>query len=127
MPLATVTIQNFTKFLEPETELVCPACHSKPEWHGGYKCQCGKEYNHWSQLKRVVKGTGQEIVKQRFTSDKVPVTAQAYIMTLEEFAKYVDATYQEYGVTVKDETSARNLRKLLIATKNLGKVEYRCN
>jgi hypothetical protein len=53
--------------------------------------------------------------------------AQAYIMTLEEFAKYVDATYQEYGVTVKDETSARNLRKLLIATKNLGKVEYRCN
>jgi hypothetical protein len=98
MPLASVTIQNFTKFLMPETELVCPACHSKPEWHGGYKCQCGKEYNHWSQLKRVVKSTGQEIVKQRFTSDKAPVTAQAYIMTMEEFAKYVDATYQEYGV-----------------------------
>jgi len=96
MPLATVTIQNFTKFLEPETELVCPACHSKPVWAGKYTCSCGKEYTHWSQLKRVVKGTGQEIVKRA-------------------------------RVTVKDETSARNLRKLLIATKNLGKVEYRCN
>jgi hypothetical protein len=122
MPLATVTIQNFTKFLEPETELICPACNAKPSWQGKYVCSCGKEYTHWSQLKRVVKGTGQEIVKQKFTSDKVPVMAQAYVMTLEEFAKYVDATYQEYGVTVKDETSARNLRKLLIATKNLGKV-----
>jgi hypothetical protein len=70
----------------------------------------------------VVKATGQEITKQRFTDEKTPVMAQAYMMELLDFAKYVDATYNEYGVTVKDEASARNLKKLLIATKNLGKV-----
>jgi len=57
------------------------------------------------------------------TCDKGPVTARAYIMELKDFAKYVDATCNEYGIIVKDETSARNLRKLLIATRNLGKVE----
>jgi hypothetical protein len=31
MPLATVMIQNFTKFLTPETELICPACNAKPK------------------------------------------------------------------------------------------------
>lgn len=122
MPLATVTIQKFADFLMPETELLCPACNAKPTWNGGYDCACGKHYNHWSQLKRVVKATGQEITKQRFTDEKTPVMAQAYMMELLDFAKYVDATYNEYGVTVKDEASARNLKKLLIATKNLGKV-----
>ena len=35
MPLATVTIQNFAKFLEPETELLCPACGAKPKLYSG--------------------------------------------------------------------------------------------
>jgi hypothetical protein len=122
MPLATVTIKKFADFLTPETELLCPACGSKPAWNGQYICQCGQQYNHWSKLKRVVKATGEEIVKEKFTDEKGPVMAHAYIMTLEDFAKYVDATCNEYGVTVKDETSARNLKKLLIATKRLEKV-----
>jgi len=122
MPLATVTIQHFAKMLTPETELVCPACGAKPRWNGEYVCECGQRYRHWSQLKRVVKSTGEKIVKQKFTSDRGPVTARAYIMELKDFAKYVDATCNEYGIIVKDETSARNLRKLLIATRNLGKV-----
>jgi len=122
MPLASVTIQNFANWLEPETDLLCPACNAKPTWNGGYDCACGAHYGHWSNLKRVVKATGQEITKERFTDGKSPVMAYAYMMTLEEFAKYVDATCNEYGVSVKDETSARNLRKLLIAVRNLGKV-----
>ena len=125
MPLATVTIQNFSKILTPETELVCPKCGAKPKWCGEYICEsCGQHYHHWSQLKRRVKATGEEIVKQRFTDGKSPVTARAYIMDLKEFAKYVDATCNEYGIIVKDETSARNLKKLLIATKQLGKVIF---
>lgn len=126
MPLATVTVKKFADFLTPETELLCPACNQKPAWNGEYICQCGQHYNHWSKLKRVIKATGQEVVKEKFTDGKGPVVAYAYIMTLEDFAKYVDATCNEYGVTVKDETSARNLKKLLIATKNLGKVVLVC-
>ena len=122
MPLATVTIQKFNAFLKTETELLCPACGTKPKFDSGYDCECGQHYNHWSKLKRVVKATGEEIVKTRFTDGKGPVTALAYIMELKDFVKYVDATCNEYGVTVKDEASARNLKKLLIATKNLGKV-----
>jgi len=122
MPLATVTIQKFADFLVPETELVCPKCNQKPSWKGEYICSCGQHYRHWSMLKRVVKATGEEIVKEKFTDGKSPVVAQAYMMELEEFVKYVDATCNEYGIVVKDETSARNLKKLLIATKNLGKV-----
>jgi len=122
MPVATVTIQQFAKILQPETELRCPACDRRPAWHGGYECECGATYRHWSQLKRVVKGTGELIVKQKFTDGRSEVEASAYIMDMEDFSRYVDATLQEYGVTVRDETSARNLRKLLIATDRLGKV-----
>jgi len=121
MPIASVHIQKFADILEQETELICPACGKKPPFKGGYDCECGAHYGHWSQLKRVLKGNGEEIVKERFTSGE-DVTAEAYIMGTEEFAKYVDATACEYGVIVKDETSAVNLKKLLIATKNLNKV-----
>jgi len=121
MPVATVHIQKFADILEPETELICPNCGKKPSYKGGYDCECGSHFGHWSQLKRVVKGSGEEIVKQRLANDG-QVTARAYVMNMEEFAKYVDATACEYGVVVKDENSAKNLRKLLIATKNLDKV-----
>jgi len=150
MPLATVTIKKFADVLKPHTELVCPRCGRHPEWHGGYDCSCcslcGKpmeahvvdekgtveykcvehgwqdpsHYNHWSQLKRVL-SDGSEVKKPKLTTGE-SVEADAYIMDILEFGKYADATLSEYGLLVKDEVSARNLRRLLIAMRNLGKV-----
>mgnify|MGYP001112110729 CR=1 FL=1 len=68
------------------------------------------------------KATGEPIVKTKFTETGKPVVADAYIMDLKDFVSVADATLREYGVTVTEEASARNLRKLLIATENLGKV-----
>jgi len=152
MPVASVKIQKFADVLTPETDLLCPRCKSKPRWAGGYDCsccpKCGKpleaivvdekgtvnykcpedgwqdpsHYNHWSQLLRVDKATGEPIVQTKYTEAGKDVVADAYIMDLKEFSSIADATLNEYGVTVTEEASARNLRKLLIATKNLGKV-----
>jgi len=81
-------------------------------------------YNHWSQLLRTVKATGEPITKTKFTNEKEDVVADAFIMDMKQFSEIADATLTEYGVTVSDETSARNLKKLLIATKNLSKVVF---
>jgi hypothetical protein len=122
MPLASVKIQSFADVLEPETDLVCPACKAKPKWNGGYDCTCGKRYNHWSQLLRVDHATGEPINKVKFTNEEDDVIASAYIMDQKEFSGVVDATLKDYGVIAMDDTSGRNLRKLLIATKALSKV-----
>lgn len=154
MPIATVTITKFADFLEPDTDLICPQCKTKPTWHGGYDCtccpKCGKpmerkivdekgtvnwkcpedgyqeptHFNHWSQLERILKSTGQPILKPKLNEEGKDVLATAYTMDVEEFAKYVDATYMEYGVIVKDEESAGNLRKLLVASEKLSKVVF---
>lgn len=148
--LAVLTITKFADFLEAETELVCPVCGQKPTWHGGYDCtccpKCGKpmekvvvdekgtvnwkcpvdgwqdpsHFNHWSQLKRI-DANGQEVTKTKLTGEG-DVTAFAFIMDIAEFSQYADATASEYGVVVKDDGSARNLKKLLIAMERLGKV-----
>jgi len=122
MPIASVKIEKFADIIEPETELLCPKCKQKPAWKGGYECSCGEHYNHWSQLMRVVKATGEQIIKTKFTNEKEDVVADAFIMEMKEFSEIADATLTEYGLTVSDETSARNLRKLLVATKSLNKV-----
>jgi hypothetical protein len=122
MPLATIVVQKFADMMKPETELLCPKCGAKPAWRGFYECVCGATYNHWSKLKRVVLGTGEEVKQVKLLEGEGPVQAQAYVMSLEEFAKYVDATSEEYGVVTKDQASAANLKKLLIAMRNLGKV-----
>jgi hypothetical protein len=152
MPIATIKIQKFVDVLTAETDLLCPKCKQKPKWNGGYDCTCcpvcGKpmeshvvdekgtvnwkcpedgwqqpsHYNHWSQLLRVDKATGEPIVKTKFTEPDKDVVADAFIMEMEDFSKIADGTLDEYGVTVMEETSAINLRKLLIATQNLRKV-----
>ena len=122
MPIATVKIEKFADVLEPETELLCPKCKQKPIWNGGYDCPCGEHYGHWSRLLRVIKATGEPITKTKFTNEKEDVVADAFIMDMKQFSEIVDATMTEYGVVVSDETSARQIKKLLIATKNLGKV-----
>jgi len=122
MPIASIKITKFADVLKPETELLCRKCKDKPTWNGGYDCPCGEHYTHWSQLMRVNKATGEEIKKTKFTEAGKDVIADAFIMDLKEFSAIADATLNEYGVVVTEEASARNLRKLLIATKNLGKV-----
>jgi len=152
MPIASVKIQKFADIQTPETDLLCPRCKGKPRWNGGYDCnccpKCGKpmeavvvnekgtvnykcvedgwqdpsHYNHWSQLLRVNKQTGEPIVQTKYTEDGKDVVADAYIMDLKDFSEVADATLNEYGVVVTEQTSALNLRKLLIATRNLGKV-----
>jgi len=62
MPVASVKIQKYADVLKPETDLLCRKCKQKPKWNGGYACPCGERYNHWSQLMRVDKATGGELV-----------------------------------------------------------------
>jgi len=121
LPIATIVIKKFADMLTPQTKLVCRECGKEPVYAGGYKCECGKEYKHWSQLKRVLP-SGKEVVKARLIPEKADLEADAYVMDKEEFAKYVDATLAEYGVSVKDQTSADNLKKMVIALTNLNKV-----
>jgi hypothetical protein len=122
MPIAAVRIQPFAEMIEADTELLCPKCKQKPKWVGGYECQCGERYTHWSQLLRVVKATSEPIVKTKFTNEKEDVVADAFIMEMKEFSEVVDATLKDYGLTANDETSARNLKKLLVAARYLNKV-----
>jgi len=152
MPVCTLKIQKFVDVLEPDTDLLCPKCKQKPAWHGGYDCtccpKCGKpmekvvvdekgtvnwrcaedgwqepsHYNHWSQLLRVERVTGEPIVKTKFTEPDKDVVADAFIMDLKDFSDIADGTLAEYGVVVTEETSAQNLRKLLVATESLKKV-----
>jgi len=100
------------------TDLVCHKCNQKPEYKGGYVCSCGEKYGHWKALKRVLKGTFTELVKNRLSNEKETM-ADLYKMSLTEFAEHVDATRAEHGITVKDESSSKNLYKLLVATKKL--------
>lgn len=101
------------------TDLVCPKCNQKPAYKGGYECTCGEKFGHWKALKRVLKGTFQELVKNRLSNEKETM-ADLYKMALADFAEHVDATRAENGITVKDEPSAKNLYKLLVATKKLS-------
>ena len=102
------------------TDLVCPKCGQKPSREGGYvyKCSCGFESTGWQKLKRVIKGTMKEVVKKRLDNGSKETYADLYKMRLKDFAKFVDATKEEHGITVEDEASARNLFKLLVAAKH---------
>ncbi len=124
--LGELLITRFAKMRETwkeGTELLCPECGVKPDWVG-YRCpKCGKTYPSWSGLRRVHRGTGEPFVKPRLTKPKEKVMAQAYIMPMTEFSeRYADATLTEYGVVVKDENSAMNLMKLVVAVERLGQV-----
>ncbi len=122
MPIGELKISKFADMRKADTSLVCPECGEKPAWTGGYKCECGKAFNHWSRLKRILKATGEAITKKRFLEKGQDVVAMAYVMDLVEFSKYVDATSAEYGVICNDSTSALNVKKLLVATKMLNVV-----
>ena len=120
--IAKVTIAKLADEIRADyttTDLVCHKCNQKPVYTAGYECSCGQKYGHWKQLKRVLKGTFNAIVKQRLSNEK-DTMADLYKMPLSEFAEHVDATRAENGVTVTDEPSARNLYKLLVATKKLS-------
>lgn len=122
--LAVVKIQGFADLQTGEVERVCPQCRTKPQWTNGfYRCaQCSQTYGHWSALKMQDPTTHEEIVKERLIPEKAEVKAEAFVMDVEEFAKYCDATLAEYGVTIKSEQDAINLRSLLVAVHSLNKV-----
>ena len=121
--IGEVKIAPIAEMMEADTIRVCPTCFIKPEYKGAtYKCsKCGYEANHWSGLKQAT-ADGEIIEKQRLIAEKEKPEAKAYIMTKDDFKKYVDATLQDYGVLARDEKTANNLRKLLIATQSLGVV-----
>lgn len=150
LPIATVLIKKFADVLKAKTELVCPRCGRKPTYKAQYTCTCcplcGKPmeahvvdekgtvnykcaehgwqdpstYKHWSQLKRVLPD-GTPIEKPKLTTGET-VEAELTKMDIIQFSKYSDATLSEYGVRVTDVNSAQNLRKMLIASRNLGYV-----
>lgn len=120
--IAKITIAKLADEIRMDsstTDLVCPKCNQKPSYHASYECSCGEKYKHWSHLKRVLKGTFNAVFKEKLGTDKDTI-ADLYKMALSEFAEHVDATRAENGVTVKDDASAKNLYKLLVATKKLN-------
>jgi hypothetical protein len=123
--IAVLKIQAFAT--EPElrewTDLVCPKCNEKPKYSGAtYECNCGAQYSWWGKLKRVLKGTVTEVLMPRLLGSDEEAVAKLYKMDIATFSKFVDATKEERGVTVKDESSATNLFKLIVATEKLGMV-----
>lgn len=126
MPLATITVGSFAteRDWKKGTTLVCPDCGEKPKYIGShYDCGCSFTCKTWQGLKRIVKATKEAIVKPRLLEPKEEVLADLSTMTIEEFSQYVDATRQDLGVRhVADEKSAKNLKKLVIATEKLGQV-----
>jgi hypothetical protein len=123
--IAEVHIQNFAS--EPElkdwTELVCPVCLKPTKYHGAsYECETCEghpTFSWWGKLLRVVKGTTSKVEMPRLLKEKETAVGQLFKMKRSEFAKYVDATKAERGVTVEDKGSAHNLFKLLVATRKL--------
>lgn len=125
----SIAVLKITSFAtEPElrtwTELVCPKCNSKPKYHtASYECEeCGATFSWWGKLKRVIKGTVIEVLMPKLVGSGEKATAKLYKMDIATFSKYVDATKGERGVTVKDDASAKNLFKLVVATEKLGYV-----
>jgi hypothetical protein len=74
-------------------------------------------------LKRVLKATGEEILKVKFTEEKQAIEGQAFILDRKEFAeRYSDAILEEKGIVAENASTAKNIRNLLIASKMLDKV-----
>lgn len=122
MPLGELKVTKFADIRKQETELICPECGKKPTWKGEYSCECGRAYSHFSKLKTILKATKEALVKPKLTQSEEVTEAKVSIMSLDEFSEYCDATADEYGIVVGDQTSGINLKKLLIATKLLNKV-----
>ena len=125
MPLGEIMVEKFAKVRETKTLRICPKCGQTPKYSSGYECQCGEKYNHWSKLKQIVEGSGEEVIRNKLTQGdgKTPEMAKVLVMPTTEFAdKYADGTLDEHGVIAKDGNTANNLRKLLTATERLGKV-----
>jgi hypothetical protein len=118
MELGEVKVSKLADIKKAKTDLVCPECGKKPTWKGGYDCVCGKHYNHWSQLKRIL-AQGEVVEKKSFPDSGI---AQISTMNKAEFAKYSDACLSEYGLVASDTKSAKNIKKLLVASKILDKV-----
>jgi hypothetical protein len=124
--IAEVHIANFAS--EPElkdwTDLVCPTCLTSTEYHGaGYECKtCNQTYSWWGKLVRVLKGTKTKLDIPRLIKEHDIATGKLSKMTRAEFAKYVDATKAEKGVTQVDSGSTHNLFKLLVASERAGYV-----
>jgi len=122
MPLGEISIQKFADVRKAETVLVCPKCGVKPAYSSGYDCTCGAHYSSYQGLKRIVPDTMQEVLKPKLTTGETE-PATVLVMPATEFAeKYADGTLDEHGIIAKDQNTAINLRKLLVAVERLGKV-----
>ena len=122
MPLGEISIQKFADVRKADTVLICPKCGQKPAYSSGYDCTCGAHYSSWYGLKRIVTDTLQEVLKPKLTSGETE-PATVLVMPATEFAeKYADGTLDEHGVIAKDQNTAVNLRKMLVAVERLGKV-----
>lgn len=133
--IAEVKIQNFADEVDVKdwTDLVCPICGERPEWHGGYVCaKDNATYNHWSKLMRVIRGTKNVLKIPRLLEEKEEAVAKLFYLPVEEFAKlYVDATRKDEGekgliIAEKKPEKARemaiNLFKCIVAVEKTGKV-----
>lgn len=114
--IGEVKISKFAKERKPAFERTCPACSKAPKWTSGYTCECGATYNHWNKLNMV--SGGKAVTKPRLP-DAGDVTI--YIVDENDF-NAIDATANEYGLAVTDSNTAKNLKKLLTASRLLGKV-----
>lgn len=134
--IGVVKVGSLATVRQADTYLACPSCGTKGRERGDkepagslvehmqlYTCgKCGFKASWWGALKRVVRATGEVVEKARLLADKEVPDAPLYKIPVDRFRQRVSATLEENAVIPVDQTSAKNLRKIIIATSVLGYV-----
>lgn len=86
-----------------------------------YRCTCGFTATTWQQLKRVVKGTSEELQMPTLTVGNGEVEkARIFKIPEQALAKsplYIDPSDAEHPITIEDEGSMVNLFKTMVAAR----------
>jgi len=133
--IGVVKIGSLATVRQADTILTCPSCGTKTREKGDkepsgslvehsqlYTCKCGFKASWWGALTRKVRATGQVVEKVRLLAEKEIPSAPLYKIPADRFRQRVSATLEENAVIPVDATSAKNLRKIIIATTVLGYV-----
>lgn len=124
--ICTIKIGGYAKQRELRewTKLVCGKCKEKPRYHNShYECSCGASYTSWQKLLRVRKDNGEPVEMPKLTKGNGEIEkARLFQMPFEKFKKFVDAIdpkEPDRFIIVEDETSRKNLFKMLVAHEEL--------
>jgi hypothetical protein len=136
MPIGIVKVSILAWTKKADTERKCPQC-SKPlrgddkkaavgtvvEHSQEYACPCGFHGSWYGLFPDYVKATGEKIERPRIgPAPKEICEAMIYKYPAERFRERISATAEDDAIIPADETTARNLIKLICANETLGYV-----